>query len=49
MGNELGRFVGLFDGFSDGFLLGIELGPSDGTAIVQVSQHMVKTVSSEHL
>ena len=49
MGYELGRLVGLFDGSSDGSLLGIELGPCDGTAITQVSQHMVKTVSNEHL
>ena len=45
----LSRSVGGSDGCDDGFLLGIELGPSDGTAIVQVSQHMVKTVSNEHL
>ena len=49
VGNELGKFVGLIDGSSDGYVLGIELGSSDGTALAQVSQHMTKTVSNEHL
>ena len=44
LSSNVGKFVGL----DDGYLLGIELGPSDGTAPAQVSQHMAKTVSKEH-
>ena len=45
----LSRNVGGSDGYDEGFLLGLVLGPSDGTAIAQVLQHMDKTVSNEHL
>lgn len=48
-GRLLSKIVGSDDGFNKGCVLGMELGLSEGTVLAHVSQHIVSTVSNEHL